>query len=67
LTTCHNGVITTFEQECLLGPNDQWPIVAKLEYMGWVEETLELNYVVLTTVILLCNWVKTNYVIIVQQ
>jgi hypothetical protein len=49
------------ERECRLGPNDQKPILAKLEYVGWVEEILELNYGVLNTMVLLCNWVKTNY------
>jgi hypothetical protein len=33
----------------------------KLEYIGWVEEILELNYKVLKIVVLLCNWVKANY------
>jgi hypothetical protein len=61
LTTLNNGVATTFEQECILGPNEQKPIIAKLEYVGWVEEILELNYGVLKIVMLLCNWVKANY------
>ncbi len=42
------GVVATFEQECVLGSNDQRPILAELEYVGWVEEILELNYGVLT-------------------
>ncbi len=44
------------------GPNDQKPVVAKLKYVGWVEEILELNYGILNFVILLCNWMKTNYI-----
>jgi hypothetical protein len=27
----------------------------------WVEKILELNYGILNFVILLCNWMKTNY------
>jgi hypothetical protein len=61
LTTFDGGVVATFERECKLGPNDWRPILAKLAYVGWVEEILELNYGVLKTMVLLCNWVKTNY------
>jgi hypothetical protein len=31
------GVVATFEQECILGPNDQILILAKLDYVGQVE------------------------------
>jgi hypothetical protein len=34
LTTRDSGIATTFEQECVSGPNDQWPILAMLEYVG---------------------------------
>ncbi len=44
LTTCDSGIATTFEQTCVLGPNDRRPIITRLEYVGWVEEILELNY-----------------------
>jgi hypothetical protein len=40
-----------FEQECVSGPNDQQPILAKLKYVGWIEEILELNYGVLNTIL----------------
>jgi hypothetical protein len=46
---------------CFLGPNDQRHVVANLEYVGWVEEIMEVNYGVLNTMVLLCNWVKANY------
>jgi hypothetical protein len=49
LTINDYGVVATFEQECALGPNDQKPILAKLEYVSWVEEILELNYGVLNS------------------
>ncbi len=62
LTINDYGVMATFEQECVLGSNDQRPIRAKLEYVGWVEEILELNYGVLNIVVLLCNRVKANYI-----
>jgi hypothetical protein len=46
-------------EECVLGPNDENPILAKLEYIGWVEIFLEFNYRVLKLVVLFCNWVKS--------
>jgi hypothetical protein len=45
-----------------LGPNEQQPVVAKLEYVGRIEEILELNYGVLNTIVFFCNWVKANYI-----
>jgi hypothetical protein len=62
LTTNDNGIAVTFEQECVLGAKDQRPIIAKLEYVSWVEEILELNYGVFNTIMFFCNWVKTNYI-----
>ncbi len=38
-----------------IGLDDQRPIFAKLEYVGWVEEILELNYGVLNIIVLLRN------------
>jgi hypothetical protein len=60
LTTNHNGVVAIFEEECILEPNDENPVFAKLEHIGWVEEILELIYGVLKMVVLFCNWVKAN-------
>ncbi len=59
LTTRDNGVVATFEQAYVLGPNDQRLVITK--YVRWVEEILELNYGVLNIVVLLCNQVKVNY------
>ncbi len=57
--TSYYGIITTFEQ-VISRPNDQKLIVANLQYLGWVEKFLELNYGILNIVMLLCNWVKKN-------
>jgi hypothetical protein len=62
LTRWDSCVATTFEHEYVSGPNDQRPVLAKLEYVGWLEEILELNYRVLNVVVSLCNWVKANYI-----
>ncbi|CAM6062576.1 unnamed protein product [Sphagnum tenellum] len=67
LTTFDSGVVATFEHECRSRPNDQRPILAKLEYVGWVEEILELNYGALKTMVLLCDWVKTIIMGVKQQ
>jgi hypothetical protein len=32
-----------------------------LEYVGWIEEILELDFGGFQTVVLLCNWVVANY------
>ncbi len=61
LTTNDSGVVAIFEQECTSRQNDENPIFARLKYIGWVEEILELNYGVLKMVVLFCNWVKANY------
>jgi hypothetical protein len=59
LITHDNGVTIIFEHEYVPGPNKHRSMVAKLEYVEWIEEILKLNYKVLN-LILLCNWVKTN-------
>jgi len=51
LTTFNNGVAIIFEQQCRSKLNDQRFILAKLEYVGWVEEILELNYGILKTIV----------------
>ena len=58
LTTVDCGVAATFEQECQSGPQDQNTITAQVEYVGWVEEILELDYGRFQVIVFLCNWVK---------
>jgi hypothetical protein len=62
LTTRDNGIASMFEQECVSGPNDQRPILVKLEYENWIEKILELNYGVFNTIIFFYNWAKANYI-----
>ncbi len=57
-----SGIVATFKQECVSRRNDQRPILAKLDYVGWVEEILEFNYGVFNIIMGLCNWVKANYI-----
>jgi hypothetical protein len=35
--------------------------VALIEYVGWIEEILELDYWRFQTIVLLCNWMVANY------
>jgi hypothetical protein len=44
LSTLDSVVATTFEQECCSKSNDRNPIMASIEYVGWIEEILELDY-----------------------
>ncbi len=61
MITRDRSIVATFEQECVLGPNYQWPIIVKLEYVGWIEAILELNYGVFNIIVFFCDWVKANY------
>ncbi len=70
LLTTNFGVAITFEQECCSCSNDRDPVLASLEYVGWIEEILELDYGRFQTIVLLCNRVVANYfgfVAIVKQ
>jgi len=51
LITNDNGMAIIFEQKCVFQPNDQRLAFAKLKYVKWVEEILELNYGVLNIVV----------------
>jgi hypothetical protein len=51
LITNVNSVAIIFEQKCVFQPNDQILAFAKLKYVKWVEEILELNYGVLNIVV----------------
>jgi hypothetical protein len=59
--TRDSSIVATFEEECVLAPNYQQPILVKLEYVGWIKEILELNYGVFNTIVFFCDWVKANY------
>ncbi len=57
-----SGIAIAFKQECVSRPNDQRPILAKLEYVGWIEEILKFNYGVFDTIMDFNNGVKANYI-----
>ena len=60
LTTTDFGAATTFRQLCRSDLKDTNPKVAELEYVGWVEEILSVDYGLFEVVVLYCNWVAAN-------
>jgi hypothetical protein len=62
LITNDSGISAMFEQEWVSRQNDQQPISAKWEYVGWIEEIFEFNYKVINNLVFFCNWVKANYI-----
>jgi hypothetical protein len=59
LVTMDSGVTPTFTKMCKSSGQDSSPIKVDLEYVGWVEESLELDYG--TTCVIVLFWVKANY------
>jgi hypothetical protein len=59
LVTMDFGVAATFTTMCKPSGQDYSPIKAYLEYVGWIEEKLELDYG--TTCVIVLFWVKANY------
>ncbi len=54
-------VAATFTTIYKLSGQDSSPIKVDLEYVGQVEEILELDYGTPCVIVLFCNWVKANY------
>jgi hypothetical protein len=61
MSTSDSGVAASFERILRLSGDDRNPIVRREEYLGWIEEILELNYMEHCIVVLTCNWVKAKY------
>ena len=61
MKTCDSGVAATFQQVCRNGMRDLNQVHADMEYVGHIEEILELNYRRHCIVVLVCNFVKANY------
>ena len=60
LTTADLGVAITFQHLCRTGIKDRNLWVAELEYVGWVEEILSVDYGHFEVVVLYCNWMVAN-------
>ena len=61
MKTCDSGIATIFSRPYQLGLCDQNLIVVEVEYVGNLEEIIELNYKGLCIVVLLCKWVRANH------
>ena len=61
LKTRDSGIAATFLRECRFGLRDPNPIVASVEYVGHLDEIIELNYGIVKQVVLIGTWVKANY------
>ena len=56
--TYDSAVSATFLQPQRGTENDNEPVLIPIEYIGWVEEILELNYIGHYVIVLLCSWMK---------
>lgn len=61
MKTSDSWVVARFSHPCQSGPGNQNPVVAELEYVGTVEEIVELKYGGLSLVVFICAWVRANY------
>lgn len=61
LKSMDSGIAATFLRECRFGMRDMNPIVAPIEYIGNLEEIIELDYSVFRQVVLIGTWVRANY------
>lgn len=61
LTTCDSGVAAIFKRPWRSGIHDENPVQAAVEYVGNLQEIVELDYNSHCVIILVCEWVKANY------
>ena len=61
LQTCDCGVAATFIRPWRSNARDRNPVEANIEYLGQVEEIVELDYRRTCVVVLVCRWVRANY------
>ena len=61
LKTCDSGVAATFTQTCRSGVGDTNHVQAAIEYVGHLEEILELGYGCFRQTVLVASWVQANY------
>jgi hypothetical protein len=61
LVTMDSRVAAVFRTTCRSSVNDKNPVNVDVEYVGYVEEIMELNYGTTCVIVLLCHWVRANY------
>ena len=60
LSTCDSGVAATFLQSCRSSSSDRNMKTSNLEYVGWVEEIISVDYGNFEVVVLYCTWAQAN-------
>ena len=60
LSTCDSGVAATFLQSCRSSSSDRNMRTTNLEYVGWVEEIISVDYGTFEVVVLYCTWARAN-------
>jgi hypothetical protein len=55
LKTCDSGIAATFSCPWVSGVRDRNPVVTSVDYVGNMEEILELNYGRLKVMVLACR------------
>jgi hypothetical protein len=61
LTTSDSGVAATFSQACRSNRKDRNHTVANVEYVGWVEEIIGVDYGKFELLLLYCKWVQATW------
>ena len=60
MSTYDTGVAATFLQSCRASSSDRNMRTTNLEYVGWVDEIISVNYGKFEMVVLYCTWAQTN-------
>ena len=60
MSTCDSGVAATFLQSCRSSSSDRNMRTANLEYVGWVDEIISVDYGKFEVVVLYCTWAQAN-------
>ena len=61
LSTSDSGVAATFSQVCRASRKDRNHTVANVEYVGWVEEIIGVDYGKFELLLLYCKWVQATW------
>jgi uncharacterized protein YacL (UPF0231 family) len=60
MATCDSAVAATFLQSCRASSHDRNVRTTNLEYVGWVDEILSVDYGKFEVVLLYCTWAQAN-------
>ena len=60
MNTCDSGVAATFSQACRASSSSRNVRTADLEYIGWVEEIIGVDYGEFELIVLYCTWMRAN-------